>query len=581
MYSRVGAGPQRRRHGPPEPDVRIREYEGESESTELGEVRMRRKESKMADMRRPRMAGFYDGDARPSSAPAGYAGLRGGQAGAGMYAGAEEMGMNEMPHGGMYPQMYPGVNPLGPGMSPHPSVPPQYASHESMPGCACGMGGARGGNVYASHAPRPPPPSATSSSSSSKIRSRPLPSAIQAAIDEAIQKSTGAAGGSSKPLGRSKTSPAVFTKDADKSGWGDGIDTCICTTNCKCRKGERAVKWYEGMADIGGREIPVRAKLNTRFVLKDDIGKDCGDHSGCKKKTSSDSSSSSRSSDTETSRSKRNKKSKKRAKKPGKAEDLGELQAELERMKQAAAMKQGGPYGPSPFTGYSVDALEGCGPEMMSRMNIRDPYGMGRMGGMDTRGKMQGTYDPMTTRIPRLPRMPPKPGMRRRSQNDRFIEDHEDRGGASPLNPYARPSALRGKGKHSDLRQPKRRPRFGLRNDSDSDSEPSTPNRIRDSEKGGRSRRGPAFELDDTDVSLAPRRQSEMRSFCSDGDEEPPMYNLPSKSCIVSVFGLRLAETSLGHGDEGKNGSRGRGGTRTGRAAGNQARAETDEDDDY
>jgi hypothetical protein len=81
-----------------------------------------------------------------------------------------------------------------------------------------------------------------------------------------------------------------------------------------------------------------------------------------------------------------------------------------------------------------------------------------------------------------------------------------------------------------------------------------------------------------------------MRSFCSDGNEEPPMYNLPSKSCIVSVFGLRLAETSLEHGDEEKNGSTGwtrisppggRGGTRTGRAAGNQARAETDEDDDY
>ncbi|KAF3031525.1 hypothetical protein E8E12_001400 [Didymella heteroderae] len=475
------------------------------------------------------MPGPYDIDPRQSNAPAGYVGLRGGQGHPGMYLGAEEVGV----HGMMpYAAVYPGVYPQGPNIS-HSSVPPQYASHESMPGYAHGMGGARNGDLCAPHPTRPPPPSTTSSSSGSKSRSRPLPSAIQAAIDEAIQKSAEAADKSGDPLGRSKTSPATVTKDISSDGWGDGIDTCICTKNCKDCKGERAVKWYEGTAKIGGEEIPVRAKLNTRYVLKDDIGKDCGDHTRCKKKVSSGSSSSSSSSNSETSKSKKNKKrSKKKTKKPESIDALDDLQAELERMKQAAAMKQGGPYGPSPFTGYSPGTIEGYDPEMMKRMiGLRDTYGIGRMAGMDPTGKMQGIYDPMTTRNPRLPRMPPKPGMQMRSQNDGFMGVHKSMGGASPLNPYARPSVVRSKGKNPDSMPPRRRPRFGLRRDPNSDSEPSTSNRSRDGKKrgplGGRTC---ALELDDTDVSLDQKRRSAMRGFCSDRGGEPAMCNLPKPS---------------------------------------------------
>ncbi|KAF1925701.1 uncharacterized protein M421DRAFT_423537 [Didymella exigua CBS 183.55] len=479
-------------------------------------------------------------------------------------------------------------------MSPHPSVLLQYASHESMPGYPHGMGGSRDANAFAPHPPRPPPPSTTSSSSSSKSRSRHLPSAIQAAVDEAIQKSTSAGGGLSNSLTRSKTSPATLTKDHNE-GWGDGIDTCICTTNCKCRKGERAVKWYEGMAKIGGEEVPVRAKLNTRYVLKDDIGKDCGDHSGCKKKTGSSSSCSSSSCDTETSRSKKSKRrDKKKANRAGKADMLDDLQVELDKIKQATAVKQGDPYGSTPFGGYG-SGTPGNYPKMTKQMmEMHDPYGMGRVGGMNATGKLQGMYDPMTTRNPRHARMPPKAGMRMRSEHTEFDKDREGLGGASPLNPYARPSAMRSKGRGSDSMLPKRRPRFGLRRDPDSDSEPSASNRSRDSKKGGmgggRPRRNWDFEFDETDVSLGPRRQSAIRGFRSDGGEEPGMYNVPSKSCIVSVFGLRLAETSLERGD-GEKGSTspwnrislaGRnGGVRKWRTAGRQARAETDDDEDY
>jgi hypothetical protein len=596
IYSRVSARPRRQRHGRPEPDVRIREYE-ESESTELGEVRPRRKEREMQDMRRPG-PGLYDAALRPSSAPAGYAGLRGGQAQPGVYPSGEEMVVNGMPHPVMYAGgNYPGGYPQGPNMSPHLSVPPQYASYESMPGYPQGMGHAQNANVYASHPPRPPPPSTTSSSSISKSRGRQLPSAIQAAIDEAILKSTGTADRSSNLLSKSKTWLATPTKD-NNDGWGDGIDKCICTTNCKCRKGERAIKWYEGMAKIGGEDVPVRAKLNTRYVLKDDIGKDCGDHSGCKKKSSSNPSSSSSSSDTETSKSKKDKrKHKRRMKKAGRDDALDDLQVELEKMKQAAAMKQGGPYGAPPFTGYGPGNPERYDPKTMKQMmEMSDPYGIGRVGSIPPTGKMQGIYDSMTTRNPRLPRIPPEPGMRMRSEDDGFLGDYEDLGGASPLNPYARPSAMRGKGQYSKSMPPKRRPRFRLRKDVDSDSEPITSIRSRDSKKGGlvagQPRRYRAFELDDTDVSLGPRRQSAMRAFCSDRDGEPAMYNLPSKSCIVSVFGLRLAETSIERGGEVKDGSGSprnglprisptgrRSGVHQGRTAGKQARAESDDED--
>lgn len=542
-------------------------------------------------MQNVRRRGNRERDVYWGNTPGGYAGLRGGQARPGMYPSAEETGVSGMmPHAGIYSQMYPRMYAQGPNTSPHAPVPPQYASHESKRGY-----GHHDGNVYAAQPARPPPPSASSSSSSSGSRSRPLPSEIQAAVDEAIQKSTGAGGGSRNPLDRSKTSPLFIKRDNSKDSCGDGIDTCICTTNCNCRRGERAVKWYEGMADIGGKEVPVRARLNTRFVLRDDIGKDCGDHSGCRKKTDSDAYSTSSSSDIEACKSKHSKKSKKKVRRPGKAEKLDALQAELERVKQTAAKKQGWTYNPSPFLGYDPRTYAGYNLETMNRiMETCDPYEHYRVGGMEPRRKLQGTYDPMTTRNPRSPRMPPRPGMRKRSQNHRILEDYEEMGGTSP---YVRASVLRSKGKHADLGQAKRRPRFGLRQESSSDSEPSTLNCSRDSKEGGpmtsRPKSGRTFELDDTDVSLGPRRQSAMRGLCSDGGERPALYNLSGKSCIIGVFCSRPAETPIERGEGEKNGSassRGgwprtspsgrRGGVRKGQAAGKQARAETDDDDD-
>ncbi|KAF2624754.1 hypothetical protein BU25DRAFT_450492 [Macroventuria anomochaeta] len=593
VYTRVGTRPRRQRHGHTEPDVNIREYEYEedSRSTELGElpetVRMR-KGSKMQGPRqhggRRGMPGPYDGDPRPSSAPVGYMGMRGGQGYPGMHPGVEDMGVGMgMDPSVMRPGMYPGVYPTGPGMPPHMSVPPQYASHESMHRYPPGMGGMHSANPYAAHPPRPPPPS-TSSPPPSPKRISP---AVQAAIDAAVQKSAEMAGKSRSTPTRSRTSPAALAKDKNNE-WGEGIDTCICTTDCKCRKGERAAGWYEGVADIDGEEVPVRGKLNTRWVLVDDLGKDCGDHTDCKKSSSS----SSTSSDTETSQSKSKKKKsdKKKSEKISNAGKLEDLQAEIDKMKKPAGLKQG----PSPYTGHGPGLgpsdMEGWHPEMMQQLRMMemsgDPYRMGRVNGMDATGAMQGKFNPMTMRNLRGPRMPPRPGMRRRYEDDGFVENYEDMGGASPGNPYAHPSAMSAKRRNKDSMQPKGRTGFGLRGGLfDSDSEPSTAIRKNTSKRGGGTlggrlarsgRNRPHFEFDDTSVSFGPRRQSGMESFGTDEDGEPPMYNLPKRG-----VGDRDEGASPRNGRSRISPPGGRGGVRSGRTVGKQARAETDDDEDY
>ena len=579
--------------------MKISGYE-ESESTQLGEVpeggRMRGREGEVQDVRglagRRGVSGPYHGGPRSSSAPMGYMGLRGGQG----HPAMEDVGVNGMvPFPGMHPGMqYPMPHP---GVSPHSSMPPQYASYESMNRYPYPpvVGGAHIVNPHAAHPPRPPPPSTSSPPSSPKSPCKRIPPSVQAVVDAAVQKRVEMAGKSRSQPVRSKTSPATFAEDKSKD-WGAGIDTCICTMNCKCRKGERAIKWYEGTANIGGEEVPIRAKLNTRFVLKDDTGKDCGDHTACRKSSSSSSSSS----DTEDLKSRKNKrKDKKRSKKSDEAKELERIKSEIEKMKKAATLGRDPRFSPSVFPGYGPGLdpsdMEGYDPAMMHRLRIMEmsnnPYSLNRVGGMDAAGRMQGLSNPMTTHNLRGPRVPPKLGMR--------MEDHGDMGGASPGSPHAWPSAVSGKGRVKATMPSKGRARFGLRGGlSNSDSELSTTNRRgigkRDgSALGSRQARSgkirPYFELDDTDVSFGPRRQSGMKGF---GDDA--MYNLPGKSCIVSVVGLHLAEPSIertsGDRDDGASPRNERsrvsplgrrGGVRNEWIAGKQARAETDDEENY
>ncbi|KAF2638522.1 hypothetical protein P280DRAFT_519970 [Massarina eburnea CBS 473.64] len=82
------------------------------------------------------------------------------------------------------------------------------------------------------------------------------------------------------------------------------LDACTCTTNCTCRKGQRVLyrakghmegeeDGYEGDGGGGGGGGTGgngnggggrNAWGEIRYVLKEDVGRDCGDHSGCKEK---------------------------------------------------------------------------------------------------------------------------------------------------------------------------------------------------------------------------------------------------------------------------------------------------------
>ncbi|KAJ4325347.1 hypothetical protein N0V94_000689 [Neodidymelliopsis sp. IMI 364377] len=184
-------------------------------------------------------------------------------------------------------------------------------------------------------------------------------------------------------------------------GWGEGFDTCTCTTNCKCRKGQRATGWYQGTArNPEGEEIPVSGKLNTRWVLDDDISKDCGDHSDCKKDSNS-------SSDTETSRSKvAGKRNSKKFRAKARDDKLEKLKTEIDRMKKAARMKHRSGH---LFAQFDCDLEPSImdprypDPAMRAQLQLMrcrgDPYRTAdRMGGMKAPGMAQGIFDSMTMR---------------------------------------------------------------------------------------------------------------------------------------------------------------------------------------
>ncbi|KAF2686381.1 hypothetical protein K458DRAFT_387389, partial [Lentithecium fluviatile CBS 122367] len=59
------------------------------------------------------------------------------------------------------------------------------------------------------------------------------------------------------------------------------LDACTCTTNCTCRKGQRVL--YRSQAQDGdGEGNGKNGWGEIRYVLKDDLGRDCGDHEKCR-----------------------------------------------------------------------------------------------------------------------------------------------------------------------------------------------------------------------------------------------------------------------------------------------------------
>lgn len=245
--------------------------------------------------------GYFDGmDARsrsvqemPVDAYPGMYGMRMGMPSPGMEMKGMS-GMGGMP-GGMPARGGPDPGAVG-GMGSMP--PPEYTSNPSLrPG---GMHDP-GMNPYASYpGPQPSPPSSASPTQAQEAHHatrRPsknyahIPMGAYANAEKSQQPS------------RSRTEPQVSAqlnrgqssrKKARPSGeeWTNGnawLDACICTTNCKCRKSQRVLYRERrdcrnnGDSDDDGSE---HQSGEIRFILKDDLGRDCGDHSGCKKSDS-------------------------------------------------------------------------------------------------------------------------------------------------------------------------------------------------------------------------------------------------------------------------------------------------------
>jgi hypothetical protein len=218
-------------------------------------------------------------------------------------------------------------------------------------------------------------------------------------------------------LNRRQSAPNSKPVGPSGQEWIQGdpfLDACTCTTNCTCRKGQRVLyrsQAQDGDGHNGWGEI--------RYVLKDDLGRDCGDHSKCHAQHDSDS---------DDGKSKTKKKGKGKKDKNGKDVDdfneemrqrLKAMQEDLAGMKlQDRSARPGmpppSPYGPMPpRNGPPPGMMDGMDPRMPVDFGgapfgmggpSRPPPGMGgMMGGRPDRMRRMGGPGPD-------PPMPP-PGM--------------------------------------------------------------------------------------------------------------------------------------------------------------------------
>lgn len=354
--------------------------------------------------------------------------------------------------------------------------------------------------------------------------------------------------------------------------------------------------WYEGVADVGGEEVLVRGRLRTRWVRD---GDGCGrkkkegrgKRGGVRVDARSSGSGSSSETDADADASKvRKKKSRKAAQKADDTDSLNDLEIETNRLKHATATATAQKLPSFPRqTAVSPNASS----TPPSPHKPKPPH---RATGMHTRGQKQGTRDPDATRKMPSPRMPPIAlGMRMHGVRG----DDEDMyaGGASVAGLWVRRERS-GKGGGSGGGEGRYAAgvegRAGL---GDGVFESESGEVVRPSrDLGGLGRRQPRrgrsrarFDFPDADVS--PRRRRTTDTRCDDEHE----YSAPSKSCVVAVTSLHLAETCIEHGmGSGKEDGAPprmphirvsplgrRSGARNSWAAGRQAHAETDVDEDY
>jgi len=202
------------------------------------------------------------------------------------------------------------------------------------------------------------------------------------------------------------------SKKAGPSGqeWIEGdpfLDACTCTTNCTCRKGQRVL--YRSQAQDGDGH---KGWGEIRYVLKDDLGKDCGDHSKCHGHTHED----------ESDGGKKGKKKGKPRKQDSEKDEFHEemrermkaLQEDLAGMKLKDRSNRPGippssPYGPMPPNGPPPEMMEGMDPRLAAQYG-GGPFGTG--GPSRPRPPPPGMGGPLGARRDRMPRSGfPDPGM--------------------------------------------------------------------------------------------------------------------------------------------------------------------------
>jgi hypothetical protein len=189
------------------------------------------------------------------------------------------MGPGGMMGGGPGGMMSPNDQP--PNYTSMPQMPPRYSSPNAP-------------NPYANY-----PASPRSSSSSATGPPEPRTRRRSPGAAERIPMGAYAKSAHSPRIKRSHTEPTTadrLNRNAGSGGkvgptgkeWipGDAfLDACTCTANCTCRQGHRVLYRSKDESPYGGSDTDAQYRQGEiRYIMKKDLGRDCGDHSGCKSK---------------------------------------------------------------------------------------------------------------------------------------------------------------------------------------------------------------------------------------------------------------------------------------------------------
>lgn len=345
--------------------------------------------------------------------------------------GVKAMSAPELPAGYGYPVlrggrgMKPMAN-MGPGM--RPGMMRGYPPGPGMPEAEAYMYPQTGGPVYQGHGQVPPQ---VQPHMPRGVPRPPTPRLRRGPGVNDIAYGAHVAQGQPPMPGRHTSDPQVsrqmnraqpLHKRAGPSGqeWIAGdpwLDACTCTTNCHCRKGARVLYRAQGGAH-GDEEAGQNTYGEIRYVVKDDLGKDCGDHSKCRAHDDDPESSDGGG--------KQSKKKKEKAKEASAdvskiCEQMAGLRNDLANMKLGADLAPGMGPGLGPI-GQMDPRIAGFGsplggmlpqgdiPDMANGMDPRFDPRMAQMGGtgpfdMELPPRMQARMNGMMKRRPgRMPR---------------------------------------------------------------------------------------------------------------------------------------------------------------------------------